>query len=296
MPNVSRSYCITWNNPQSLPLLGEGVRYVCWQLELGEQHGTPHLQCYAEFKKPMRIQAAQRALGMPNTAHFELRKGTRLEARAYCGKSETRAEHGDGFQELGIWIGGQGTRNDLEAVVAYVYEGKTLQEVATEYPVEYIKFGRGIERWIGVRTPATARTSCKVFYIWGESGAGKSRAVFELYPEAYWWTKPQNGGSYALGYAGQRVVIFDDFYSWIPYSLFLRVCDKYPLTVNTQGNNVPFNADLIFFTSNRDWTSLYTGGNCSERNEEAIQRRLHHRLHVYIHDHEKIKKWIIDRI
>ena len=49
---------------------------------------------------------------------------------------------------------------------------------------------------------------------------------------------------------GHEVVIIDEFYGWLPFDLLLRVCDRYPLLVETKGGQTQFVAKVIVITSN----------------------------------------------
>lgn len=89
---MQRAWCFTLNNPEEhgivddvLPVLAQ-ERYVVWQRERGE-NGTPHIQGYIELHNPVRLSAMK--LWLPS-AHFEVRRGTREQARAYCMKEDTR--------------------------------------------------------------------------------------------------------------------------------------------------------------------------------------------------------------
>ncbi len=175
-------------------------------------------------------------------------------------------------------IGGQGTRSDLEQVVEAVTNGSDIKSIAGEFPIQFIRYGRGIEHWIHTRSPAAPRTGIKVLYIWGDAGTGKSLACHTLFPEAFWWPIPQNSGSYASGYTGERTVILDEYYGWLPYAFWLRIIDQYPITVNAMGRTVPFQATTIIMTANSHYKDLYE--KVSHKNEDAIKRRIHHTIHV----------------
>jgi hypothetical protein len=308
MPNVHRAYCFTWFPPggipddpsdaaaiaaagERVPQLGDGVRYVCWQIERCPDTGRVHLQGYAELRRGMRVRGFQRAIGLPG-AHVEVRRGTRDQARDYTRKEDASAVPGT-WTELGSWIGGRGTRSDLDAVAQSIRDGVGLEDVCLEHTGMFIKYHAGIERALAILQPPPQREEPKVFVIYGSTGVGKSRAVNSLFDGAFWWPRPVNGNAYASGYSGQSVAVFDDFYSWIPYDLCLRVCDRYPLSVNVMGGSANFMASTIIFTSNQSPDEWYP----RVADKSALMRRLEHRLHVTQMDsHEAIAKWIEDRL
>ncbi len=147
----------------------------------------------------------------------------------------------------------------MEAVVSAIKRGDTLRTVVEDHTVAFIKYHHGIERTLAFLQPAPPREQPRVFILYGGTGTGKSRACAELYPQAYWFPRPQNGAFYAMGYVGQHVVVFDDFYSWVKYDFLLRICDRYPLTVNVMGGTAPFLATTIIFTSNMNPKNWYSG-------------------------------------
>lgn len=92
---TSRNYCFTLNNyedsdlenlqnPDTLSLCS----YLIYAKEVGES-GTPHLQGYVVFHKPTRLSACKKFLPR---AHFEVRKGSHLQALKYCQKPDTPKE------------------------------------------------------------------------------------------------------------------------------------------------------------------------------------------------------------
>lgn len=66
------------------------------------------------------------------------------------------------------------------------------------------------------------------------------------YPKAYW----KQRSNWWDGYAGHEAVILDEFYGWLPFDLLLRLCDRYPLMVETKGGQTQFAAKTICITTN----------------------------------------------
>ncbi len=246
----SRSWCFTLNNPDEvIPTLGTDVRYVTWQHERGGEEDTLHIQGYAEFNRPYRFRAAQRSLGIGQGAHMEPRFGSREQARDYCRKDDTRVPDTE-WHELGVWISGRGARTDLAGVADLIHEGATLNTIANDYTEVFIRYPRGIREVHAMLQPIRARPAPVVFVLHGPTGIGKSRLARELYPNAFWWPRSGNQCTYAFGYAGETDCIFDDFNGQIPLAFLMRLIDRYPLSVNTQGSNTPFLASNFVITSN----------------------------------------------
>ena len=85
----------------------------------------------------------------------------------------------------------------------------------------------------------------EVFVLQGPTGTGKSKWAMDNYPDAYW----KQRSIWWDGYAKQETVIIDEFYGWMPFDTLLRVCDRYPLLVETKGGQVNFVAKTIIITT-----------------------------------------------
>jgi len=93
----------------------------------------------------------------------------------------------------------------------------------------------------------------KVIVCQGPTGTGKSRWVKETFPNAYWKQRSQ----WWCGYEGQDVIVLDEFYGWLQYDLLLRLCDRYPLFLETKGGQVNCLANTIVITTNATPESWY---------------------------------------
>ena len=140
-----KHWCFTLNNfsddeEKSLQSLWsaktEGVKYLIYGKEKGEE-GTPHLQGFISFEKRERFVHVKRLLS--ERAHIEKAQGTPKQASTYCKKE------GD-YVEFGDLPGGQGTRTDLQEVVTAVKAGKSLREIADEFPATMVRYGSGVQR------------------------------------------------------------------------------------------------------------------------------------------------------
>lgn len=108
-------------------------------------------------------------------------------AAAYCMKEDTRVE---GPIEIGTKPLARQSKTDWEAVWKSAKTGD-LEEVPADIRVRCYNQLKRIEKdHMVVQGEAE---DCKGVWIWGESGAGKSRYARDHYPEAYkklankWW-------------------------------------------------------------------------------------------------------------
>ena len=93
----------------------------------------------------------------------------------------------------------------------------------------------------------------QVIVICGPSGTGKSKWALEFDKSAYWKQRSQ----WWDGYVGQATVVLDEFYGWLPYDTLLRLCDRYPLLVETKGGQTNMSAKTIIITSNKSPSHWY---------------------------------------
>lgn len=268
----SRAYVFTINNPTDADtqLMGtataRGASYLVYGREVGES-GTPHYQGYVEFPRKVRPRRVRDIVGA--RAHTEPRRGSQAQAIAYAKKDGDFSEYGEPYS--------QGKRVDLEGFVARIKGGDSLRDVALENPETFCRYKNGLERiahWLGDDVP---RQPPKCFFIWGEPGTGKSKWAHEQDPSSTW---VYGGSGWFDGYVGQRVAIFDDFSDdnsrsgGINYSLFLKLLDRYKLSVPIKGGFTNWRPEVIIFTANRSLSDFY----ClhSGYNRGAVERRFHH--------------------
>jgi len=123
-------------------------KYIIISVEQCPDTGRIHWQGYMELFDPVRFTAVKVKAPMLQTAHFEKRRGTREQAKEYCDKEESRIA---GPFEFGNWEIHQGTRSDLEEVSAAITAGAKESDIARDFPVQYIKFARGIKALLAMQ-------------------------------------------------------------------------------------------------------------------------------------------------
>ena len=265
-----RNVVFTINNPSAEDdkLLLEAAldksitSYVCIGEEVGES-GTKHYQGYWEFAGKMGAKKIK--LVMPR-AWYDVRAGTAQKASDYCKKGEQSKEEwkkqgtaGPNYgKNASVTEHGQmskpGKRSDLEDVATMILAGKRVREVADEYPVQYIKFHKGIEKLRGLQIPVRDKAP-EVIVLYGKTGTGKSKMAREMCPEAYIWGPEQ--GKWWDGYDGETEVILEEFRGQLPFGYILRLLDRYGMRVETKGSTVQFCATKIIITSPVHWKEWY---------------------------------------
>mgnify|MGYP000591172797 CR=1 FL=1 len=266
MPTKSRNYVFTLNNftpadEQTIQAFADSPQcsYVVYGRETGES-GTPHLQGYAELSGARTLAWVKRAISP--RAHFEVRRGSSTEASTYCKKD------GD-FWEKGEARVRAGTRTDLNIIRDAIKEGKSELYVAENWFAQWVQYRRSFDAYRRLLLDTPRQWKSFVNVIWGTTGTGKTRFVYQQHPDDDVWVYPGKG--WFDGYLGQRVCLFDDFRGDVPISLLLQLLDRYPLHVPVKGGHVNWNPRRIYITSNVMPTLWYDSLDIST--QDALQRR-----------------------
>jgi len=258
----SRNWCWTAFEPNlnEIWLAGLGASYLCYGVETCPESKRKHWQGYMELANGKSFRAVKGI--MPEGVHIESRKGSQAQAIEYCRKD------GD-FHELGEKAMGQGQRTDIEAVRGALAIGTSLETVADDNFRLFLQYGRGLREYHRMKQPKRDWET-KVTVIWGATGTGKSKMVNEKGAVFVEYDK----GGFIHGYENQAIVCFDDFDpNTMTREVFLRLTDRYHVTVNVKGGSMTWNPKEIYFTSNsspRDW---YNG-------DAAVGRRLKNIIHM----------------
>lgn len=246
------------------------VKYCIAQVEQCPDTGRLHVQGYIEYDAPRRGRGLQRLLA-DDTAHYEPRNGTRVQAANYCRKPDTRVW---GPYEWGSFEWQQpGTRADLERLREAVERGDPILDIARDNFSDWCRHHRAVDRYrFLVQQANTALRTVRVTLISGPTGAGKSYRAWEMAPDGHRLGAPNvsGGAVWFDGYDGHDTLIIDDFSGWVPYRLFLQMLDPYPLTVPVKGGNVRAVWSHVIVTSIMPPHLWYP-----DRAPQEVERRIH---------------------
>ena len=267
------NWCFTWNNycDESILSVQSFFRLQCkygvFQREVGE-NGTSHLQGYFQLTKKNRMAWIKNNLS--SSIHLEVAKGSPSQNELYCTKEETRVPGTEPFVHGQIGKG-KGERTDLQPLVESILAKRSIHEIVSEHPVEFIKYSTGILRMAGIISePRTWKT--EVFWFYGPTGTCKSRRAYELAPNAYW---KAGGTKWWDGYEGQDDVIIDDYRRDLcPFHELLRLLDRYPMRVEFKGGSCYFRAKRVFITTPKCPRGTWEGR--TEEDLAQLIRRIEH--------------------
>lgn len=237
--------------------------------ETAPSTGKKHFQIYFELGKKMQGQKISRifyeTFGI--YPHMEASRGSPTENKVYCSKEDNEPFE---FGEMMNW--NQGQRNDLIHMVDRIKEGASDKEILEEHPSAFIKHHKAFAIVRQIVAPKRTEPS-RLFFIWGPTGNGKTTAAMSSVdppPECVDW----EGGRFLQGYTGSnQAVLFDDFdWAQMRPKYFLRLVDRWPMTVSTKGSFVNFGPKTILFTSNDDPRTWWP--DAPEETRAAFHRRI----------------------
>lgn len=264
----AKTWMMTINNPGDPPEIfleriktWESLVYCVFQEERGE-NGTLHYQGYCEFDKEYRLAGLKR---LHPQAHWDKRRGSQAQAKAYCTKEDTRVR---GPFEYGDPLPGQGTRSDLGAAIETMRQ-HGIKRAREDHPTTFAKYARGLRDLCLHDNNKFERIQRTVILLFGPSGCGKTFSFVRDEPDGC--CIPVNDGFWFDGYENHSSVLLDEFSGRASkWSLIQckRVIDSYTVNVPVKGSFVSWRPTKIYVTTNshpKDWYDY------SERGDEYIQ-------------------------
>lgn len=239
-----RRWCMTCNNYKKIDISKLKKLNYSYLIIGGEksQKGTPHLQVYIELCKGFKkITALKKKL--TKRFHMEEAKGTGLQNKVYCSKESVIFEDGE--------ISYQGKRNDIDVVKSMILtdDKVTLRKVSlvckNSQSLNYAK--NFLTLWEKPR-PVKVGLNLQVIWLWGESGSGKSKYVYDTEKESEiyrpinykWWD----------GYDAHPIILLDELRGdFCKYHEMLKLLDIYPFKVECKGGSRQFKGEKIYITS-----------------------------------------------
>jgi len=282
----SRNWCFTLNNPEEGEfIMPSNLKLLIANREIGNS-GTPHFQGYVEFNTSVALSHLRNWNGR---GHYEIRKGDQSQAIRYCLKDflnddgtpalafdvslEALAAFGlvcsglDTSQALSTFLDNLGKKEPtkLQQLKTLIDQGYTEKEIADYDFDTWCRSHRALQAYrLLCVTPRT--WPMEVIVLYGPPGTGKSKYCMDNYPTAYW----KQSGKWWDNYGREETVVLDDFYAWLRWDVLLRLCDRYPLLVETKGGQCQFASKRIVITSNQEPQLWYK----SVPNYDAFVRRV----------------------
>lgn len=248
----SRKWQLTINNPvekgythERIHQIVDGMKsviYWCMSDEIGE-NGTYHTHVYLHGRGGIRFSTIKKNF---DGAHFEMAKGTAQENMEYVQKtgkwannkkSETSVQ--GTFEEIGeMPLERQGKRNDIDDLYCMIKDGLSDYEILEQMPESLLNLDKidKVRQTIRQEQCKNEFRQLEVYYIYGDTGVGKTRGIMEKYG----YTNVFRVTDYEHpfdNYRGQDVLVFEEFRSSLLIQDMLNYLDGYPLELPCRYNN-----------------------------------------------------------
>lgn len=243
--------------------------------------GMKHLHVVACGDNPVKFSTVKRFIG--EKAHLEMTMGNKEQVEAYINKTGKFEEKGEVIvakAQEGELVGRKGYRSDIDLISAAIKSGMTWQEVRRlddrffdskmTAMIKNMYFDKRIQE-----TPF--KRDVNVHWLVGESGSGKTGVIFELiekYGEenVYLVSDYQNPFD---GYAGEQVIIMDEFRGQLPYSVVLSLLEGYRKEIHCRYANVVGLWTEIYITTIKTPEEVYAKMiSADEENTDPISQLL----------------------
>ncbi len=290
----SRKWLLTINNPLDHGMSHDEIidraqkfnpDYVCLADEIGAS-GTHHTHVYLYSSSPMRFGTVKKRFP---TAHIDKANGTAEDNRAYIrkegkwadtDKAETRVE--GTFKEFGVLPNEASEKSPKMAqLMQDVKDGFSTTEIIENDPsfafkindIDALREKLLFERFRKENRPV------KTNYLYGDSGTGKTRSIYEKHPpEDVYRITDYSGQSGARfdDYHGEPVIVFEEFHSQVSISAMLNFLDIYPLRLPARYRDRVACFDTVYITSNIPLEDQYRDIQKHEMETwHAFLRRIH---------------------
>lgn len=300
----SRKWMVTINNPlehgfdhdaiQQIMMKTRGVSlYWCMCDEEGDECETLHTHIFIYRNSPF---TARQISSMFPKCHRDKCYGTAAENRAYVlkdGDKFNKAADGtydytdkkggrhigknfsDTFFEFGECPNEhQGKSTASELIVDLIRDGYGNRAIVEMVPAAYKELDK-IERTRSMFRDADF-ASCwrelEVTYIFGRSGAGKTRSVMDKYGYTNCYRVTDYKHPFDT-YDGQPVIIFEEFRGGLKHGDMLNYLDGYPLLLPCRYFNRQACYTKVFIITNIPPTEQYR--NIDSESQAAFFRRIH---------------------
>lgn len=288
----ARAWIITINHPEEHGLDRDRIAeilsqfkpaYYCISTEISTT-GTRHIHIYIYAPSPIRFSTLKRRFP---TAHIEKALGSAAENRSYIHKDgkwadDKKAETSipGSFYEWGkLPTPGEEKNPNMHQVVQDVFEGLSTRDIILSKPAFAFK-GKDIDilrDTLLLERYKTENRQVNVSYLYGETGTGKTRSIFEKHnpDDICRITNYGKNGVKFDAYHGQPVLVLEEFHSQIPIAEMLNILDVYPLMLPARYMDRIACYTTVYITSNVPLEAQYTDIQCSEPETwKAFLRRI----------------------
>lgn len=175
---------------------------------------------------------------------------------------------------------GRGARSDLDRVKEWI-EGQDPKHLCYKllqqrFPEHDLARPAWLKRMLCAYAPQRDEATVGIF-VWGDTGVGKSTALKQMVPDAYWLPLADGGQQWFDDYDLEEDMIIDEYFPKAFSEMVLkRMMDHQPWSVQVKHGHLPFVSKRVIFCSNFSFDECFPGGTVSG---DAVRRRFSHCLH-----------------
>lgn len=266
----SKKWQITQNNIKSnkididntvITIEKKNPIYYCCAEEIGDK-GTRHLHVFIVFASAIRFSTLKK---MFPKAHIEKALGSIADNIDYIRKEGKHLEKAHTqipgtFKEYGVRpVEKISTRDAIKDIMQMFKNGSTVNDVIERYS----SFAMRIDRLDALRDRILCELSkkefrdLKVYYIYGETGTGKTSYVYKTHGMDI--CRITNYGTSGMfdAYHGQEVIVFEEYASQIPIQLMLTYLDIYPVELPARYYSRTACYNTVYILSNIPFNEQY---------------------------------------
>ena len=256
-----RNFVFTFNNYPDTELVDNLVcKYIAYSKEVAPTSGTPHLQGFVSFST---VKTKKQVIGLLPGCHVDVMKGSIAQNEDYINKVAAMIERGEkpisndnrGRAEKLRWqrsreLAKEGKIDEVDADIFIRYYS-TLKRIRTDYQTK--------------PTPVAVKS----YWIYGNTGTGKSHAVETAFPTCY--KKNMDDPKWFDAYAGEDVIYLEDIdkYQVKWGGLLKRLADKWPMLASVKGSMLYIRPTIVIVTSNYRIEDIWT----DEQTVDPLLRR-----------------------
>lgn len=244
------------------------IKYYCMQDEVTDA-GMKHTHLYFETTTNTRFSTIKKRF--PNITHIDKALGTAKENKDYIQKQgkykdseKSLTSLPDTFEEYGSIDETieENKINKNELLINYIEQGLTnyqIIKIAPQYTfrlkeMDVIRYNILKDKYSKQRRKLT------VTYLYGTSGAGKTRSIFDTHDGndiCRITSYRKDKGIYFDSYGVQKVLVFEEFHSQVPIEEMLNYLDIYPLNLPARYSDRVACYTEVYITSNISLESQY---------------------------------------
>lgn len=265
-----------------------------FQLERGGKTDYLHYQvavlCSRGITPPRRQDVLKhfKAHGIMD-AHIEAAIKTGIDIAGYCSKSRTRMGDTQWSSEefmttmmaqfhRGRGASRQGSRDDIQAIRDAIDDGSTPDDLMLDPAYGLLMTGQVAsfaDRYYALKQAQTCSTAMRdvhVHYIFGKTGSGKTRHVYDKHGFLKVYRANMRGRDPFNNYRYQPVLVLDEFRSSVSFGDLLEMLDRYPYEIDRRYHNTWAAWTDVYMLTTIPLHAQYPNVEVSER--EQLYRRI----------------------